>query len=225
MRPRVRISCLLLACTVAWPQEKSKEELLLEHFNPAKTLTEKQRAAVLKRIFLDREAFRSSREYQTNPTTLGLYFKDADYRRLKGNPIVGYYAADPGFRWEDAEVTIHRIPSLGPHTRVVTQRAWDAASAIVARKLNLNLVPNAKVHVYGASVYVHPKPTQDVRAAQIVVEFRITSPNGTILLRRVGNSPTLGDAIGSSLEFAITYARRFAAASSPLSPHPPPPPK
>lgn len=51
--------------------------------NPGKALTQAQKEAFLRRVFIDKEAFLGSAEDKAAPATLYLYFKDPEYRKLR----------------------------------------------------------------------------------------------------------------------------------------------
>lgn len=179
--------------------------------NPGNVLTQTQKEAFLKRVFIDKEAFLGSAEYKAAPATLHLYFKDPEYRKLRGNPIIGYLATDEGFQWSGREVTFGPVLPLGKGTRVVTEKAWEVAMNQVAHAMDLEMKPLAPVKVTGATVFIRTKPTAEYPACQVEVEWRITSPTGVILFRRAASARTVGDAMGSCLEFVLRFARNFGS--------------
>lgn len=179
--------------------------------NPGKVLTQAQKEAFLKRVFIDREPFVGSAEFHAAPATLRLYFKDQDYRRLRGNPIIGYLAADDGFQWSGNQVSFGPVLPLGKGTRVVTEKAWDAAMNHVARSMELEVKPLAPVKISGATVFLRTKPTPDYPACQVEVEWKLASPTGVILFRRAASAQTVGDAMGACLEYVLRFARNYGS--------------
>lgn len=179
--------------------------------DPGKALTQVQKEAFLRRVFIDKEAFLGSAEYKAAPATLYLYFKDPEYQKLRGNPIIGYLAPDEGFQWSGREVTLGPVLPLGKGTRVATEKAWEAAMNQIAHAMDLEVKPLAPVKITGATVFVRTKPTAEYPACQVGVEWKVTSPTGVILFRRVASARTVGDAMGSCLEFVLRFARNYGS--------------
>ena len=167
--------------------------------------TPQQGARILDRLG-DREPFLGSHEAAHHPESLGHFFGPHDYERLRGNPVYGYWA-DDGFRWVGGRVAWDGITPLSPSARPIRPRAWDAAFAYVAKKYALTIDRRAPVRVRGACVaaVIYPSPSQPNRG--VVLELRIDSPKGVFWYRFGMGKPTVEDAIGASLDWAIGFAR------------------
>jgi hypothetical protein len=214
---RLQKLCPMVTLFLAWPlaAQVLKDDPRLKYLNPLDRMTPQQQQAFLKRVFFDKEPFLGSKEYQRIPRTLNLFFKDREYSRLKGNPVIGYYVAEDGFRWEDKDVAFDGIASVGLGTKLITPKAWEAAANIVCSRRNLNISPTAKVRISGGTVYVNPKPTQARPVADIIVEFKVSSPTGVILYRKGGSGATLGDAIGQCLDHVVNFSHLLGSPQRP----------
>jgi len=177
--------------------------------------TREQGARILARL-ADREPFLSSREAQHHPDSLDLFFDRSTYRRLRGNPVYGYWA-DDGFRWTGARVAWDGVEAVSASAKPITRRAWRAAFAYVAKKYGLVIDSRAPIRVRGACIAAVSDPSVEEPNRGVVLELRMESPSGRFWYRFGMGKPTLEDAVGASLDWAIGFARtinREAAARS-----------
>lgn len=167
--------------------------------------TPEQGARILDRLG-DREPFLGSREAAHHPESLGHFFGAHEYRRLRGNPVYGYWA-DDGFRWVGGRVAWDGIAPMSPSARPIRRRAWDAAFAYVAKKYGVIIDPRASVRVRGACIAAVVDPSVEEPNRGVVLELRIESPTGRFWYRFGMGKPSLEDAIGASLDWAIGFAQ------------------
>jgi len=174
-------------------------------FNPRNFLSETELNALMERIFFARERFygswgHRSKEFQSS---LGHFLTDEEYRKLTGNPVVGYYHSG-SFVWspEWKDVHIEPFASTTPDTQVVKPQAWRAAAAKVCGLHGLTQSKSAKIRVTGRLVGINLEPPYGV-----YLEARVHSPTGTLLYRGGIGKATLADSIGASLDHLIAYAR------------------
>lgn len=167
--------------------------------------TPEQGTRLLERL-RDREPFLGSREATRHPESLGHFFDRHEYERLRGNPVYGYWA-DDGFRWVGDRVAWDGITPVSPSARPIRAPAWDAAFAYIAKKYALAIDRRASVRIRGACVAAVVDPSRDEPNRGVVLELRIQSPTGVFWYRFGMGKPTLEDAIGASLEWAIGFAR------------------
>jgi len=175
------------------------------YFNPKNYLSEQELNTLLERIFFAREKFYGSwahrnKEFQGS---LGHFLTEAEYRKLVGNPAIGYYHAG-SFAWPEQwkEVYIEPFESTTPDTQVVKPQAWRAAAAQVCRMHGLTQSQTAKIRITGKLVGINLEPPFGV-----YLEVRIQSPTGTLLYRGGIGKATLADSIGASLDHLLAYSR------------------
>ena len=163
----------------------------------------------------DREPFVGSFEAWAHRDTLGHFFHRGDYERLRGNPVFGYWD-DGRFRWTGTHVAWDGIQAVASTARPITARAWTAAFGYVARKHGMIIDPKAAIRVRGACIGAVLDPTVDEPNRGVVLELRIESPSGAFLYRFGTGKPTIEDAIGASLDWALSFALTLnQSASSP----------
>jgi len=134
------------------------------------------------------------------------FFRAGDYARLHGNPVIGYWDAR-GFKWTGTRVAWDGVVSVAPSARRITKRAWDAAFAHVARQQGLTVDPKAPIRIRGACVAAVVRPSVAEPNRGVLIELRIDGPKGAFLYRLGVGKPTLEDAVGASLDWAIAFAR------------------
>ena len=180
-----------------------------------RNMTEEQLESFAKRIFVDKEPFLACQEAVNYPNTLGHYLTKAEYRGMNGNPATGYYARN-GFTWasEQVEVEFIGIHATVPETQGIRDAAWVKAMQLVARHMNLKVVPKAAIRIEGACVDATLAPSDESPLPGVVLELRIHSTTGTMLYRYSLGKPSIGDAIGASLEWCLTVARHMGGNSS-----------
>ncbi len=193
---------LVVLATVALPGGPARADDPTRASNP---WTPEQGARILERLG-DREPFLGSREAARHPESLGHFFGAHEYRRLRGNPVYGYWA-DDGFRWVGARVTWDGITPAAASARPIRRRAWDAAFAYVAKKRGFTIDRRAPVRVRGACIAAVVDPSVDEPNRGVVLELRIESPAGRFWYRFGMGKPSLEDAIGASLDWAIGFAQ------------------
>jgi hypothetical protein len=167
--------------------------------------TPEQGARILSRL-ADREPFLSSREAHHHAGSLDLFFKRSEYERLRGNPVYGYWA-DDGFRWTGTRVAWDGIEPVAPRAKAVTRKAWRTAFEYVARKYGLVIDQRAPIRLRGACVAAVTDPNVEEPNRGVVLELRMQGPRGRFWYRFGMGKPTLEDAVGASLDWAIGFAR------------------
>jgi hypothetical protein len=166
--------------------------------------TPAQAARIVERLGA-REPFIGSPETRRHSESLGRFFRQEDYETLRGNPVYGYWS-ESGFRWTGVRVAWDGIVAASPSSRPIRRRAWDAAFAYVARKHGLTVDRRAPVRVRGACVAAVIEPSLEEPNRGVVMEIRIDSPSGPFRYRFGMGKPTLEDAVGASLDWAVSFA-------------------
>lgn len=154
----------------------------------------------------EREPFAGSREARLHGDSLGRFFGWKEYQLLRGNPVYGYWA-EGGFRWVGARVAFDGIKPIGRSAQQITSRAWEAAFRYVAKKNGWVIDQRAPVRVRGACLGAVLDPGLDEPNRGVVLELRVESPTGPFLYRFGMGKPTIEDAIGASLDWALRFAR------------------
>jgi hypothetical protein len=173
--------------------------------SPPDPWTPEQGARILQRL-ASREPFLGSREAARHPESLNRFFGADEYRRLRGNPVYGYWA-DDGFRWVGARVAWDGVRAGSATARPIRRRAWDAAFAYVAKAHGLTIDHRAPVRIRGVCIAAVVEPSVGDPNRGVVLELRIESPRGRFWYRFGMGKPTLEDAIGASLDWAVGFAR------------------
>lgn len=165
----------------------------------------KQAALIMGRIEA-RESFLDSAEARKEPQSLYKFFYKPDYLQLRGNPVIGYYAAEK-FKWEGNRVAWLGIKPATADAKPIQAQAWDAAFRVVARLRGLVIDPNAPIKVQGACVGAVIEPTMQSPFRGVCIEMRITSPSGVMLHRFSVGKPEIEDAVAASLDWVLSFAR------------------
>ncbi len=137
--------------------------------------------------------------------TMGMFFSDADYRSLRGNPVYGYWNAH-GFVWTGNRIAWDGIEPKGRTCKGITSAAWDAAFVYVARKHGLVVDPKAPMRMRGACVGAVTERTAERPVLGVVMEVRLDSPTGSFRWRYTRGNSTLEGAVGASIELPILLA-------------------
>ncbi len=164
-----------------------------------------QGARILNRLD-NREPFVGSREATRHPESLEHFLGMKEYRRLRGNPVYGYWA-DDGFRWVGSKVAWDGIVPVSSSARPIRRRAWDAAFAYVAEKRGLIVDRTAPIRVRGVCIAAVVDPGLGEPNRGVVLELRFDSPTGRFWYRFGMGKPTVEDAVGASLDWAVGFAR------------------
>jgi hypothetical protein len=153
----------------------------------------------------ERAPFIGSEEKRAQPETLYRYFEEADYRALRGNPILGYW--DVGaFKWVGRHVAWKGIAARSPAAQQISARAWAAAFHHAAAKRGLVEDSRASVRFAGACVAAVVEPTEEGQVPGVLLEVRIESPTGTLRYRFAVGKPTVEHAIGGGIDFLLGFA-------------------
>ncbi len=134
--------------------------------------------------------------------TMGLFFTGADYQKLRGNPVYGYWNSS-GFRWTGNRIAWDGVVPVGKSCKEITKRAWDAAFAYVAKKHGLLVDRMAPMRMRGACVGAVTEITSERPILGVVMEVRLDSPTGAFKWRYSRGNPTLEGAVGASVELPI----------------------
>lgn len=168
-------------------------------------VTPKQAVQMLGRVEA-RESFLDSGEAHSEPQSLYRFFHKPEYFQLRGNPVIGYYAAEK-FKWEGNRVAWLGIKPATTDAKAIQPQAWDAAFRVVAKLRGLVADPNAPIKIQGACVGAVLEPTFEAPYRGVCIEIRITSPSGTMLHRFSVGKPEIEDAVAASLDFVVNFAR------------------
>jgi hypothetical protein len=164
--------------------------------------------ALLQRM-ADIEPFVGSREEKENrKAAVGRYFTADEYRRLRGNPVVGYW--DLGtFHWQGGDrVAWAGMRNAHASCRGISAHAWDAAFAVVAHRQHLTVVRQAAVTLEGGCVAAVVDKSESEPVPGVLVEVRARGTGGeTMVMRFAMGKPSVEDAMGAALELALTFSR------------------
>lgn len=146
--------------------------------------------------------------------TMGMFFAAAEYEKLKGNPVYGYWNA-AGFKWTGSRIAWDGVVSVGKSCKGITRRAWDAAFAYVAEKHGLVVDRGAPMRMRGACVGAITETSPERPVLGVVMEMRIDSPTGSFRWRYTRGNPTIEGAVGASIELPILLAPKVNQAGWP----------
>jgi hypothetical protein len=146
--------------------------------------------------------------------TMGMFFTGAEYQKLRGNPVYGYWTA-AGFKWTGSRIAWGGVASVGKSCKGITKRAWDAAFAYVAEKHGLVVDRSAPMRMRGACVGAITETSAERPVLGVVMEMRIDSPTGSFRWRYTRGNPTLEGAVGASIELPVLLAPKVNQAGWP----------
>lgn len=169
--------------------------------------------ALLERMMSTEDFVGSANEKESCKTT-GRYFTRAEYRRLRGNPLLGYWDIG-GFSWAGgAHVAWRGIRPSHPSARAISAQAWGAAFRIAAKASGLEEDAEARVQVEGGCVAAVVDPSSDEPVPGVLIELRVKSPTGVLLYRVSVGKPTVEDAMGAALDLVLRFSRGLSAGGS-----------
>lgn len=146
------------------------------------------------------EPFVGSLQWRTEKQTLGHLFTPLEYKRLRGNELIGYSAAVAGFAGA-GEVVLGTVKSVGTCDGIKAA-AWAAAFKLAvppAAGPQVRLDLACSEAVYSATAASPPG---------VLVELRFTDSKGRTYLYRAGmGKQTVEAAMVAVLEFATLLAR------------------
>jgi hypothetical protein len=175
-----------------------------------KTLLSPEQAEKLAMKLAERRPFLDSYEAKSwqGRQTMGLFFRDNDYRVLNGNPVFGYWDAG-GFRWTGNRISWQGIVSVGKSCKVISPRAWDLAFGYVAEKHGLVIEKTAPLRIQGACVWAVTETSLKEPVRGVVMEMQLDSPSGTFRWRYSRANPTIEGAIGAAVELPILIGKQI----------------
>lgn len=148
------------------------------------------------------EAFVASSQWRVEKKTLRQFFEDKDYRRLRGNEILGYWAVDQGFDGAgEVELTmVKTILSCQP----VKDAAWRAAFRVANGRAPSS---SKKITLQIACLEAVYAPTT-VSPPGVLLELMFADSVGRrFLYRSAVGKQTLEAAMVASFDWAIQLAR------------------
>jgi hypothetical protein len=173
-------------------------------------LTHEQAAAVVRRLSETEPFLSSSQALETS--TLGNFFRQQEYRLLRGNPVLGYWYAR-NFQWKGDRIAWSGIRAVGRSPRSLGVRAWDVAFRQVAARKAVTIDPQAEVRLSGACVAAVIDPTPEAPVPGVLLELRLESSLGVLLYRLAVGKPSVEEAMGAVLDFILEFARAENAVS------------
>jgi hypothetical protein len=173
-------------------------------------LTSEQAEKVLARL-LEREPFYPKGFETSDPDTLNKFFQMDDYRTLQGNPILGFWHSGT-FVWSGgmrvAWDGIVAADGGASSAAALPSRAWRAALEVVARRRGIVIDDKAPVRVKGACVHANLSANKEMGPAGVLVELRFDSRKGPLLFRLGVGKPSIEEAMGALLDWALGFALR-----------------
>jgi hypothetical protein len=165
------------------------------------------RAQALVERMMSTEAFVGSANDKESRGTTGRYFTRAEYQRLRGNPLLGYWDVG-GFSWAGgARVGWRGIRASHPSARPISAQAWTTAFRVAAAASGLEEDPKARVQVEGGCVAAVVDGSSDEPVPGVLIELRLKSPTGVLLYRVSVGKPTVEDAMGAALDLVLRFSR------------------
>lgn len=146
------------------------------------------------------EPFVGSLQWRTERQTLGHLFSPEEYKRLRGNDLIGYSAVMGGFSGA-GRVVLGTVKSVGTCANVKAG-AWQAAFKLAVRP---EAGPALRLEMAcSEAVYAHTEES----APGVLVEMRFIDASGkTFLYRTAMGKQTLEAAMVAVIEFATLLAR------------------
>lgn len=208
------LALLLTQAAPAAPQRSMVEPFkdILPSFGLSTEKEKSLRSEAAKRALLAQEEFLMSAQAKRWPDTLSLFLGRADYARMQGNTIMGYWWVSPNFLWKREWKGVYFNAPKGVHesSKPIQPEAWTKAMDLIGNKRGLALLSSsAPIKISGAVVGAVLNPKEDkTRGFATICEWRIQSPGGGELVYRYAvMKPTLGGAIGANLDWVLTFAQ------------------
>ena len=173
---------------------------------PPSALTNEQAGRLIDRL-LEREAFWPRGFQAARPETLNRFFDRDDYQVLRGNPFLGYWNSG-AFRWVGRRIAWGGIAAGTGDARAISSRAWRLAFDLVARQRGLVVDGGATIRVSGACVAANLQPSEERGPPGVVVELLVESPTGPLRYRLSVGKPSVEEAMGALLDWALSFAMR-----------------
>lgn len=158
------------------------------------------------RVGDSREPFLDSAEAHQEPQSLYRYFQKKDYYQLMGNPVLGYFHYNEGFRWTGKSVAWGGIKPVTDDAKPIKSQAWDAAMAYIAKARGWTIDKHAPIRIEGACVGAVLEPSMSDPFRGVCIEVRIHSPKGVFLYRYSVGKAEIEDAVGASLDWVLCSA-------------------
>ena len=165
-----------------------------------------QTPAVIWKALGVREPFLDSREAMDEPQSLNRFFGREDYQKLRGNPALGFYAAEK-FHWVGRRIAWLGVRAATPDAAGIPESEWDRAFQSIARSNRWKVDPSALIRVKGACVGAVLAPSQQEPQLGVCLELQVASPTGTLLYRYSIAQPTTQAAVHQALEWPLRCAR------------------
>lgn len=175
---------------------------------PEVKLRPEQAQAVVERVF-ERVPFLKSPTARAERDTMGRYFRRAEYRDLKGNPLLGYWD-DGGFRWSGPRIAFGNVASTTADCRRISESAWRAVFARVADSMSLVVDERAPMRLDAGCVAAVVDATAAEPVPGVLLEMRLSGAQGTFRYRLGVGRPSVEDAMGATVEFALRAIRELA---------------
>ena len=165
-----------------------------------------QTPAVLWKALGVREPFLASQEARDEPQSLCRFFGTEDYRKLRGNPALGFYAAEK-FHWVGRRVAWLGVHPATPDAAGIPESEWYRAFQSIARSNHWKVDPSAPIRVKGACVGAVLAPSAQEPQLGVCLELQVASPSGTLLYRYSIAQPTIQAAVRQALDWPLRCAR------------------
>jgi hypothetical protein len=140
--------------------------------------------------------------------TLGKFFGSAEYKRLRGNPVLGWLSIQDGFEMPKG-VRLTRLESANGCEKL-SQEAWELALDIAAkhrgmkrpaRSKDANADSSAQLELGCIEAFLAPTTKSD---PGVLIEARLIDGNGHELLYRAAiGKPRIGDALVAAADLIL----------------------
>lgn len=167
-----------------------------------------------------REPFLQSQEAREESQSLCRFFGVEDYRKLEGNPALGFYHAG-GFRWVGQRVAWLGVRPVTPDAAGIPASAWDGAFQALARQGRWKVDPSAPIRIKGACVGAVLSPSAREPERGVCLELQVASPTGTLLFRYAVAKPGVEEAVKEALAWTLGCARVMDQITAPGARHVP----
>ncbi len=180
---------------------------LLVTAGPAVPQIEPRQAAALIAKLGERRPFLGSADAVAEKGSLYLFFKQAEYARLRGNGLLGYW--DTGaFKWSGDRIAWDGVVTGAASAKPISARAWRRSFDLATRRRGLVVDPKAPIRFEGSCVGAVVDPSSDEPVPGVVVEVRVSGPSGVLVYRLSLGKPTVEDAIGAAIDVILGFAQR-----------------
>lgn len=157
--------------------------------NNFSNLSEDQKIQLIKDVIKREPFLKESADIKYKPHTVGKFFNNKIYSRLKGNDILGYIY-DQGFFSNTKDITIKTLKLIGDTKKY--KNDFINTLKYVAKKMNVRFVKNSHIKLGIALLQVQEEKTKNSYPGALVEFYFVNESSGKKFFQRLGTGKKNG---------------------------------